>query len=411
MAIKWKSGARLNPQVVLDRIESSKSVSRDGRVSYSAFDYHEAFAAVFSLLDIPKAVSKELDVDELVSNGLASAARAGIITKDSAIFHLNAVANNMLSVRESSYHLLTSLSINGSLPFRRIEYGGERIRVIDGDYPKKYSSRNRAVEGKLLDLSLVHDGYSKIIVSSKSKSIHGAASKALDSLDSVRALISLFSNSSMELMGSSTSPINKVRNGQVHTLHADSGQLATSMIWYEPNFVEAEVYNHKAPEILHKNFKWSVDKIGRCKYRDVLEDALLKYVRALDEKDHNSAAVRLWGALETLASPGEARYENITKRCSFLFEEAEYHRQILEHLKGFRNRSVHSGYQSDMAKTFCYQMQFYFRQVFIFHLHGVGEFSSLDELNEFLDLPVEASRLLSRKKLLDKAMRFRKLNF
>ena len=39
------------------------------------------------------------------------------------------------------------------------------------------------------------------------------------------------------------------------------------------------------------------------------------------------------------------------------------------------------------AKNHCFQLQRYFRQMFMFHLNGAGKFASLEEAHSFLDLP------------------------
>lgn len=407
MTIKWKTRSGLNPQAILDKIESVKTIREDGRVSYTGFDYHEAFASLFSMLYFPKAITNELDLDSLVSKGLGKAAREGILTKDSVVKCLNDIAQSELSTREIDYKLLTSLSITGNMPFKNLEIASARIRVVNGPYPKKYASREQVV--KVRGFSLEHTGYTKVIVSTRAKSIHGAVSKSLNSIDISRALLSLFSNPGMELMGDSYAPINKIRLGQVHTLHLNSGKAATENFWFEPNFHETRSFEHAKSDVLRNNFRWCLSRLLESPYGVTLTDALLRYVRALDERDHNSAAIRMWGALETLASPGEARYDRIVKRCSFLFDEDYYHSQILEHLREFRNRSVHSGDQSDRAKTFCYQMQFYFRKLTLFHLDNAFGFKSIEEANKFLDSPTDGPTLLDRKAQALRAIEFRKI--
>lgn len=407
MPIKWKKRSGLNPQAILDKIESIKSVNKEGRVSYSGFEYHEAFASLFSMLEIPQAISNELNIDSLVSRGLGKAASEGILTLDSVAKSLNAVANAELSTKQIEYRLLTSLSLSAPLPFKKIDLDGSKIRFIGEQYPKKYSSRDIIIQKNRTKTSSEHPGYRKVIVSAKAKSFQAAASKALNALDISRAILSMFSNSGMELMGDPYSPINKIRLGQAHTLHLKSGNHATEMFWYEPNFQETMPFHHNKPDQLEKNFKFCLEKLSSSPYHLVIKDALLRYVRALDENDPNTAAIRIWGAMETLASPNEARYDRIIKRCSFLFDEEEYHRQLLEHLREFRNRTVHSGDQSEKAKTFCFQLQFYFRQLILFHLGNASHFDSLDEANDFLDLPADSKSLLSKQKQILKALEFR----
>jgi hypothetical protein len=119
--------------------------------------------------------------------------------------------------------------------------------------------------------------------------------------------------------------------------------------------------------------------------------------------------IQLWGAIESLAAPSEGNCDSVTKRCAFLFDESQYHEQILEHLREHRNSSIHEGTKSNMSKTYCFQLQFYFRELIFFHLRQSGSFKNLDEANSFLSLPSNPESLLSRKKLIDKAVRFRRL--
>lgn len=406
--IKWKSSKTFNPQIILDKIEEAKSITDDGRVTYKGWDYHDYFASIYAMVDVPAKIMNELNVDSLLSRGLSRAAKAGKITHQSFIQHLNALAAEELRVKEKEYRLVTSLSIWGKLPFKRRLFDKVQVRFVD-QLPEKYHANRSDLSSSLNNgMKLRHSGYTDVIVTSKAKSIHGAASKSLNTLDFVRALMSLFSNSSMELFGNTSAPINKIRLGEIHSLHNVAGKLSTKQYWYEPNFYFSQSFQHAQPEVLVKNFRWCLDKLEICKYDRELKDSLLRFVRALDEKDANSAAIRLWGALEVLACPGGAKYDKIVKRCAFVFDEPEYHEQVLENLREYRNGTIHAGDQSQRAKTFCYQMQFYFRNLFLFHLYWAGKFVTLDEANTFLDLPTEKSKLLFQKQQIDEAIKYRR---
>ncbi|WP_423749349.1 hypothetical protein [Pseudomonas sp. VD9] len=241
-----------------------------------------------------------------------------------------------------------------------------------------------------------HEEFCKVKIQLKAKTAQGATTKALRSLDILRALMALFGNSGMELMGNNQAPINKVRLGQTHTLHYFSGKPAKSPVWYEPYFEVGKVYSPSKPEIFGNNVKWALSKLKECNYGRTIKDSLLRYVRALDEREHNSALIRLWGALECIASPSDSNKDGIPRRCAFLFEESEFHQQILEHLREHRNQSVHAGEESERAKTYCYQIQFYFRELILFHLRRSNDFQTLAEANQFLDLPAKPSDLQKR---------------
>lgn len=131
-------------------------------------------------------------------------------------------------------------------------------------------------------------------------------------------------------------------------------------------------------------------------------------MRALDESDPNTAFIRLWGALEMLVVPGQADYAKLVQRCAFLFNDTEFHRQLLEHLREYRNTNVHAGEESEQARTHCYQLQIYFVALLRFHLGNAKFFQSLDEANLFLEFPPDEKELKRRSQLIDKAIRYRK---
>ena len=131
-----------------------------------------------------------------------------------------------------------------------------------------------------------------------------------------------------------------------------------------------------------------------------------KYARAFDEPDSNTAFVKLWSALESLVTPGVADYDKMVKRCSFLYADGEYHKQVLEHLREYRNRSVHSGIEGEDARTNCFLLQEYFRTAIHFYLGNYTYFSDLNNANEFLDLPSDQEILAGKMKILRKAMKF-----
>ncbi|PKI11175.1 hypothetical protein CXF78_00940, partial [Shewanella sp. 11B5] len=296
-----------------------------------------------------------------------------------------------------------------SLPFKRLAFDKAILKVVT-TYPKKYDCRNEVINNANTKFATEHLGYSKIIVTTKSKTVHGASSRAIRSLDTIRALLCMFSNASMELFGDSYLPINCIRLVEVHSLHNDNGSSAANgTVWFEPGFVIRKPYISKDDK-LKKDLLWSIGRLDECRYSDVLKDGLLRYVRALDESDHNTALLRMWGALECIAAPSESNYDAVTKRCAFIFTEVNYHHQILEHLREFRNKSVHIGEQSEKAKTYCFQLQFYFIQLIMFHLRNTKEFNSLAQANNFLDLPTDKDTILERRRMLDKAIKYRSIS-
>lgn len=404
MRVSWKKNKNLNPDIILAKIDSIKTISDDKKVSYSGFEYQDAMTALVNMVNFP-AHCDGLNHQSIVSRAVSEIAKDVPLEKNKVITEINNIVRREFATKEHKYHILTSISLAPPYPFKSLVLEGTRIRILDGNYPKKYTGRDEVIENHP-NIANTPENYTKVIVSLKNKSIKGAASKSLRVLDIVRAFWCLFGNSSMEIFGEQWKPINKIRLGSAHTVHKERGSVVSDNFWYEPNFSPANIFKPQKPDIYSKNSNWALMKLKENPYSNALKDALLRYVRALDERDQNVALVRLWGALEVLTAPSETNYDLVTRRCAFLFAEYDYHKQVLEHLREYRNSNVHSGDQNEQAKSNCYQLQFYFYHLVLFHLRNTGEFSSLDEANSFLDLPSKKESLENRKRLIEKAIKF-----
>jgi hypothetical protein len=210
----------------------------------------------------------------------------------------------------------------------------------------------------------------------------------------------------MQIIGNEWEPVNRIRLGQMHTIHAKDGKAEVDRLWYEPNFCQADLYNPDDVEIFLKNEKHLRKQLIKSKYSEKIEEALLRFVRALDERDPNVAFLKIWGALEGLVAPGEMNADSLSRRCSFLFKDHVYHKSMIEHLRDYRNGSVHAGDQNNRAKMYVYLLQSYFRTLIFFHLSENRVFPTLSDANNFLDLSPEKTVLLKQKELLEKALIF-----
>lgn len=408
----WKSSKHLKPQVILEKIESIKILNPDGGVSFKGFEYHNSIAALYNMLTFPSAFTP-LQNQSFLNSAISNVAKIGILGKENLLVELKNLYSTALAKREEEFLFLTSISVMDSFPFKEIEFGNCRIRIMSTDFPQKYQSRQEIsvnVRRYHPHLELSPESYKKVIVSTKSKSSESAVNQCLNDLDVVRAVWSFFANSGMELLGDEWSPINAIRLGGIHTLHKKNGQIIDSgMYWFEPNFKIATPFrlSDRDTPLFKKNIKWMLQKLNLCRYSEPLQNALIRYVRALDERDQNVALIHLWGAIESLTAYEENNKSKLPIRCAFLFHEHEYHQQILEHLREYRNQSVHAGDKHERAKAYCYQLQFYFQQLIFFHLSYVDIFNSLSEANSFLDQDTNIEALKRKREMIDKAILFR----
>ena len=155
------------------------------------------------------------------------------MTAESFLAAANAELSKHLATRQTTYQVLTTVSIaSDSIP-KNLRVGDTGIIFLKGTYPSKYKSRFSAIQSQKLPVNSPPNSYTCTIVRVPAKSPHGAMTKALRAIDLQRALWCLMCNPWMDIIGQEWNPINVVRLGSIHTIHAASGKLATEEVWFE----------------------------------------------------------------------------------------------------------------------------------------------------------------------------------
>lgn len=409
---KWKDYKRnLKPEIILEKIEKEKKTQPDGSVSFDLFEYQNNASSLYSMIEFPENSISTKNIS-LLKQAIDISAKAGIINKDTVLQELNKLFELEALKPTIIYNILTSISIDYQLPPEGIKIGSTYIKFFS-EFPPEFVSRKETLKFVKSELELEHSGYTKVIVQVKAKSEVEAINIALDDLDLLRAFLSIYSNHMiiLRLGNDSFSPINKVRLGQIHTIHKSSGEIINpEHYWYEPTFSLNEVHFIKEQKKIGvmKQIDFLVCNFNNCKYNKKLKHSLLRYVRAFDERNYNVSLLEVWGSLEYLTASDKNNKDDVIKRCSFIFEEHEYHKQILEHLREFRNESVHVGIKNDEVKNYCYQLQFYFAELILFHLERFKLFKSLDYVNQLLVHSSNLEELNKKKDLLEKAIKYRR---
>lgn len=208
----------------------------------------------------------------------------------------------------------------------------------------------------------------------------------------------------------SRKPLNKILPGPIHTLHEPSGKLvAADFLWYEPEYVgPVEVYRvHNGLGELREFERWIRARLKKVAYPGVVEHAIRRYSRALDSRDFKKAFLELWAVLESLTSFTTDRYDVTIRRALSIWAEADFHRQILEHLREFRNKAVHAGETNEEVEVLLSQLRRYVEQLIFFHLNNPFNFTSFKEVTEFMDVSPDSDLLRRRITLLEKVLKFR----
>lgn len=412
LKVSWRSNKKLKPIVILERLKSSSIIGSDGKVSYNGFEKFELDSVLFSMIDFHK------DYSHYTSRAFYSLALdfwiiSGFTTAEQFMKCMNNQVVAYGKKPEQEYIAVTSISLVGGFPIERIKLSDSTIQCFPRGLPKKYRTR-MAFDSRWKEAgNPMPEHYCPVVVRFKSKSVMDGMEFALAELDYVRGVFSLVLNSSYKatLGGGNGSrlPINYVMLGGMHTLHNQEGKIASgSVYWFESEYTEVDslsISKSKREQAIDF-FNYIHSRISLHKDGHVLKEAIIRFVRAFDGKDKNFALQKTWAALETLMAPGENNTDLVVRRCSFMFGDRAYQHQVLEHLKDYRNRSVHTGRSIENPNDYCYQVQQFFRQAVIFHASNSEFFSSLRESNEFLDLPDSIQELERKKLLIEKAIIF-----
>jgi hypothetical protein len=408
MPVKWKNRNRFRPSVVLEEIEKSRTINEDGSVSFKGMWLSQNTAVLSSMLEFPEAAA-DMDKIDLVRSAVFSARPD--LDPDSFIKSINSKLSNFLSRREASYSLLATLSMSVDGWPSVISIGDAKIRFFGRSFPKKYADRQRVIssEAKGLDVTESPSTYCAVGVDVLAKSEGVAARKALRVMDLLRGMLCMNGNAPMQfiLSGPDYIPINVVRLGSFHTLHASDGSTIKNNLWYEPEYRQAEIFAFKNIDEVKKEIRFSIGRLTRSKIGGILSDSVVRYARALDEPNPSTAFLRLWGAIEMLLTPGRADYDLLIERCCFLYKDVDYVRQVLMHLRECRNSSVHAGHEGSEDRTNCYILQKYYIHLFRFLVHHSLRYDSLNEVHQFLDSARDVGVLKSRHKILRHAIAFR----
>ena len=132
----------------------------------------------------------------------------------------------------------------------------------------------------------------------------------------------------------------------------------------------------------------------------------MRYTRALDLRDWDTAFLKLWSTLELLTDSSLVSNEVTVKRAAYIYEDVQYARQVLEYLRHYRNRSVHAEASNPAIEPYLYRLKRFVEAPLEFHSQDRADFTSLQEACRFLDLPREQTALETRTRLIDSALRF-----
>ncbi|WP_374588875.1 hypothetical protein [Ideonella dechloratans] len=348
---------------------------------------------------------------QLLSDAAREAIAARATTPKELLQHVQSAIDSYTKTPKSPFVMYTSITVMNTNTLPSAQIGNVRIT-----FPKSMPSRVTAARADLFSrnrhwLPIDHEPTMKVVkMKVEARNHEEAVNQCIDAIDLLRGIWNFFKTASWRLtFGGPTTPINSVFLGPLHTIHDQVGILLNDQFWYEPNF-----YRNASFSDLNENNNAVIRRaqgvrkiLSKHLYSTALTDAFIRYARALDLEDHDLSIQKLWSLLEYLTNTGRSTYDTTIRRSKFLYREVAFQGQVLEHLRRYRNRSVHGGSSSGDVECEVYQMKRLVETALKFHLGNRFKFSTLAEACDFLDLPPDTNLLRARQKNLQLAISFR----
>jgi len=419
----WKK-KRYQPEQIVQKIKSYRESGRNGDPFFDT----EIRTLLASMIEFDLTLP-EAEKVRIISTALRQVLTGPDVNEDNILKAISILEHQFLNQPTNRYVLATALSVKTNSLFPRKSVDGAML-TFTSSLPTDFRREHEKFKehAKLLLIPSLPVGYQSVRVHLHARSAAEAAQIALDRLDLLRAIwnLHLHRGRTKVTWGRRNQPVNQILLGPLHSLHFPSGKLATDTFWYEPRYRFPSLpisLDDKRDKLFA--FETQIRKcLKQLNYKITMEQALLRYVRALDEHDWQKSFSRLWSLLELLTHTQQANYDVTIRRACFLFEERDYYRQILEHLRENRNRSTHDDEGTEEIEALMYQLKNIIDVLLVRQIFNRLKFDSMAEWGEFLDMSVDPNALsnqlvnlrnditkLNRTiNIVQKALRFRRAN-
>lgn len=332
------------------------------------------------------------------------------ITVESLLKQCSKLESEYLSLPKKPFRLLTEISLWWTIDVPRTKVGEATI-TFDPKSVRGFEERSRLFKDSRATLGFKLPGnYKRLSALVSARTPYEAAELALNAIDLVRASwnLSLNRGKAWRHSGGRLSPVNDIRLSPFHTVHDSTGTLATETYWYDPGYAKpASLYSDKPRFLKLQEFAGKLrTRLTQLPYRQDIESALIRYVRALDSSDLNDAFLRLWSLLEYLTDSGHDPYKVATRRAAFLFQDQERAKLVLTHLVQHRNRFVHAGSDANDIESLVFLLKRHVDSLLLFHIGNPFGFTTRGDAAKFMDLPPSRDEIDLRIRRLRSARKF-----
>lgn len=406
MCAFWKDG--YNPDIVVTGLEKITSVSEDGNVSFSGWEFDDYAIVLFSSLKFSSPIPDSYK-GQIVHKAISAVAKAKKLSPSALLQEISKLEQLYSKEPIKSYSLVTNVSLCLPSDSVRVSVEGQQI-MFSRELNRKFQRKEFIELGRGLIYGDLPKSYANVQISSSGRSPEEAGLLALDTIDLLRGMWNFSLNRKQHLIFHSgkRDPINKIMLGPLHSLHLPNGKRLPDPFWYDQTYV-APV----PPLALSKNwgnlrqFEILVRRqLSRSHSKPFLREAFQRYTRAFDERSHETSFLKLWSLLEYLTRTNNQSYDVTIRRAACLWKDQAFHKEILQHLRDRRNSAVHADQAGSEITKLLYQLKRYVEGLLQFHTFHGHKFRNLEEVTSFLDLSTDKTVLIQHKNLIQKRLKF-----
>jgi hypothetical protein len=412
------------PTALLAEIGKSSVPSGEGQVGWSNFvllKMEPALRASVALIGPDDRELNESDAKDILLRAIVESVKKSPgqpVMPTKLLMEADRIAAAHFRQSESPYILISSLSVN-ALPAKTIRVGGCVVASL-----AKRGTRfplpdvlSQPGQGAAFTEHLNSSRYHMVKVASLGRTLHEATNNALDALNLLRGLWSLFATRgswSMTLGGSTNTrkPLGVIHTGPIHTLHTPDGRLVENLFWYDPDFSgDRPIFTGDAEWArIEKSRRAAMKRLTAHHYRHELEALLIRYAIALDQPNPSLAFLQMWSLLEKITNTVGAKYDETIRRAVWVYSKnsRSIAKDVLESLRYLRNQYVHSGRAGDHCDGVAYLLKDFVEPHLIRLISNPFKVRSLEEYGELLTLPTDLATLEERRRKMQRAIRMMK---
>ena len=409
---QWKRRARYE-QAVRD-LARVVEPGKDGIKVRDFLTFEQMLTVVQGMIECgPADISLHM-LEDLIRAAVVDAGKEQLITPEKVICNLQQQIARFRARPRFSSTLVTTVSLNPNSLLQSRAIRSCRVEFQPALLSALTQERRKALE-EAGDVATSGDrsDYTYVTIHTEARNTLEAFVSTLEALDVYRGAVGLAINPHFRrTIGGHLRPVNAITLGQVHSVHDEHGRLLSGATWYEPEYIAAQQsYSFFGNEAKFKLIDDIFSCLEQSNYARSIEDFLIDYARALDPLNHDFAFLKLWAALERMCGVAAGNsgigYEALIKRVAFLFEDVDYNKIILEHLRSHRNSIAHGKVTGLQSEVHLYLLKKYVVQMLRFHLGKRNVFDTMQEALEFLDHPVDSAQLSKRLRLINLAIEYR----